>query len=110
MNYAAPFNAPGNGSNVPNPGGFAFYDGASGPLVYFNGEYWGSNSAGNELISTDGTELGTTAITSSNINPSSLAVAFGELFLAGDNSLYAYDGSASSQPVQVARASAARAT
>jgi hypothetical protein len=106
-----PFNAPGNNSQVLNPYGFTFYDGASGPLVYFGGDYWSNGQAGNQLMSTDGTQAGTTPIDASNLtgsssvlSPSSLTVAFDRLFFSGfngtDNVLCAYNGSG--QPVQVA--------
>jgi hypothetical protein len=86
------------------PQGFAAYDGR----VYFNGSYLPEGAlvnTNNDLFSTDGTQNGTTQITTSDLNPSSLAVAFNQLFFAGDNSsgdnvLFAYDGSG--QPAQIA--------
>jgi hypothetical protein len=76
------------------PQAFAAYDG----LVYFNGQ---SQAISNELYSTDGASV--TQITQSGLNPSSLAVAFGQLFFSGnngsDNVLYAYNGSG--EPHQV---------
>ena len=98
---ATPFNVPNNGSSVLNPHGFAYYDGASGPRVYFGGEYW-SGASTSALISTDGTQSGTTPINGSAVNPSSPVVAFDRLCFLGDNGVYIYDGSSGGRPEQVA--------
>jgi hypothetical protein len=86
-----------------SPQGFAAYD----ELVYFNASYLPPGSlegTNNDLFSAKGTQNGTKQISSSNLNPSSLAVAFGKLFFSGNNGsnnvLYAYDGGG--QPQQVA--------
>jgi hypothetical protein len=89
--------APG-GSDF-SPIGFVEYNGA----VYFNGNV---PSQGNYLFSTDGTAGGTYWIAGSNLNPTSLAVAYNKLFFAGDAGsgpvLYSYEGgSAPPAPVGV---------
>jgi hypothetical protein len=78
------------------PQTFAVYDG----LVYFNGSYLvGLAGTENDLFSTDGTQHGTTQVSYSNLNPGSLAVAFGKLFFSGfdsssgNNVLWSWDGS-----------------
>jgi hypothetical protein len=88
---------PYNGSSF-QPQGFAAYDG----LVYFNGQNF--DTLTNELYSTDGTSVTQISPSGSGLDPSSLCVAFGQLFFSGnngsDNVLYAYDGSG--EPYQVA--------
>jgi hypothetical protein len=86
---------PYNGNSF-QPQAFAAYDG----LVYFNGQ---SPDISYELYWTNGTSV--TQITGWGLDPSSLTLAFGQLFFAGnnglgDNVLYAYNGSG--EPYQVA--------
>jgi len=65
------------------PQGFVAYDG----LVYFNGSYSGGLvGTNNDLFSTDGTQPGTKQVSYSDLNPGSLAVAFGKLFFSGIDS------------------------
>jgi hypothetical protein len=72
-----------------SPIGFVEHNGA----VYFNGNVSGQ---GNYLFFTDGTAEGTNWIAGSNLNPTSLAVAYNKLFFAGDAGsgpvLYSYEG------------------
>jgi hypothetical protein len=78
--------------------GFVEYKG----LVYFNGTVFGT---GSDLYSTNGTVAGTSPITASNLNPSSLAVAYNKLFFSGNSAsgpiLYSYDGSIATPPAPV---------
>ena len=89
---------PTNTGTTFNPQGFVLYKG----LIYFNGYVFGQ--AAPDLFVTDGNAGGTQQITTSSLNPSSLAVAYNKLFFSGNSAsgpiLYSYDGS-SSQPAPV---------
>ena len=83
-------------TGTPPAFGFVEYKG----LVYFNGARF---ATGSDLFSTSGTVAGTIPVTTSSLNPTSLAVAYNKLFFAGGsdpNTLYSYDGS-SSPPASV---------
>jgi hypothetical protein len=78
-------------TETPPAFGFVEYKG----LVYFNGAVF---ATGSDLFSTSGTVAGTVPITTSSLNPTSLAVAYDKLFFAGGSdpqTLYSYDGSSS---------------
>ena len=80
------------GGNALNPQGYAAYKG----LVYFNGSWLDGFTTAQDLFSTNGSQ--TTQITTSGLDPSSLAVAFGKLFFSGRDSssgnyvLWSYNG------------------
>jgi hypothetical protein len=102
----APFRptAPSGSTNYNfSPAGFVEYNG----LVYFNGTLI---DTGSDLFSTDGTVANTVPITSTGLNPTSLAVAYNKLFFAGNPGggsvsaqavLYSYDGSSPPAPVGI---------